>query len=282
MSVAGRFTCLALALALAACDGEGGGATDDAVAAGSVAETLESGGELTRLILPLQASAELVGQAPAAALALQLLRAQEAFTRQNPACVTATIGAASLDVRFDGCRVPPLPLPALFTADGSLHAELSIEAPGGVASRMVVAVTIPGIEVTGLRTRRLSGAFELRQAISATGAPLELEGELGLVRADGAELALYLGAELEPAAAGCVIFTGGAKVSGEPLGPLGPIALSGDAVHRCRNECPTSGSVELSYGMGKLLAWTYTGGDTALVTGPRGKRLEVLLPCAGD
>lgn len=96
----------------------------------------------------------------------------------------------------------------------------------------------------------------------------------------GPELALALGA-MWNVTGDRVAFTGGAAMSGEQLGELGPIVLSGEDIRSYRNACPTSGSVELSYGRGALLAWSYTGASTVSVRGPRDKRIEVPLAC-GD
>jgi hypothetical protein len=270
----------ALALAFAACsdDASADGEAEDVLATGGGATALEASTELSRLFVPLEASADLAMLGPDAARARKVQDAATAFRGlvTDPACVTVTTDAATyLDVAFERCR-----LALLLTLDGSLHAGVAIEAAGGVPSRVVASVTIQGLVLTGpLRTRRLSGALELRQVIQPQGAPVEVEADLGLA-GDAGTVALRLAGE-RTVDGECVTLTGGAQLSGEPLGELGPIALSGQQVRRCRDACPVSGSVELSYGRGTLLAWTYTGAETASVIGPRGKRIEVLLPCAG-
>jgi hypothetical protein len=284
MIAAGRTSvCLGLALALSACSGDDGDdsadTADDALAAGNVAAALDSGSELSRLVVPLEASPDLGGQGPDVARALKVANAIAAFRvlATNPLCVrVATDNATFLDVTFDRCRIG-----VLFTLDGSLHAGVAIESAGGVPSRLAVSVAIPSLVLSGpALSRRLSGEFELRQAIPPQGAPVELEGDLRFATETGGEVALALGAEWT-VVNNCVTFTGGAQLSGGLLGPLGPIALSGEGVRGCRNQCPTAGSVELSYGRGKLLTWTYTGESTVTVSGPRGRRVEVPLAC-GD
>ena len=270
----------ALALALAACtDGGGDSAEDDAAAAGNVAAALDSGGELSRLVVPLQASSDLGVLGPAAARARKVQSAITAFRGlvANPLCVTVVTDTLTfLDVTFDGCRVG-----LVFTLDGSLRAGVAIEATGGVPSGLVVAVTIPSLTLVGpRRTRRLAGELELRQAILPQGAPVEVDGDLRFAIDGGAELLLSLGAEWT-VATDCVTLTGGAQLSGDGLGALGPIALSGERFQSCREQCPTAGSVELSYGLGSVLEWTYTGGSTVTVIGPRGKRVTVPLACEG-
>ena len=272
---------LALALALAACnDGDGADAedaADDVIAAGNVAAALDSGSELSRLVVPLEASPDLGGLGPDVARALKVANAIVAFRAlaTNPLCMkVSTDNATFLDVTFDRCRIG-----LLFTLDGSLRAGVAIETAGGLPSRLAVSVAIPSLALSGpAMSRRLSGEFVLRQAIPPQGAPVEFEGDLRFATETGGEVALALGAEWT-VANNCVTFTGGAQLSGGLLGPVGPIALSGEDVRGCRNQCPTAGSVELSYGRGNLLAWTYTGESTVTVTGPRGKRVEVSLAC---
>ncbi len=53
-----------------------------------------------------------------------------------------------------------------------------------------------------------------------------------------------------------------------------------DEVTRCQGECPSAGSVEVTFPGGATLSWTYNGDDTATVTGPRGGVFDVTLPCA--
>jgi hypothetical protein len=271
---------LALALALPACSGGDDGESDDALAAGDVAAALDSGSELSRLVVPLEASADLGGLLPDAARARKIQNAILAFRAlvASPLCVrVATDSVTFLDVTFDRCRIG-----LLFTLDGSLHAGVAIEVTGGLPSALVVSVNVPSLALAGpLRSRQLSGAFELRQAISPLATPVELSGDLRFVNDAGAELALSLGAEWTVVNS-CVTFTGGAQLSGDLPGALGPIALSGERVQSCRDQCPTAGSVELSYGRGTLLAWTYTGASTVEVRGPRGKRVEVPLACGGS
>lgn len=275
----GAWLVLAFALALFACsDDDGDG--DGALATDSVAAALDASSELSRLIVPLEASPDLGGLVPDVARALKIQNAISSFRAlvANPACVkVATDNLTSLDVTFDRCRIA-----LVLALDGSLHAGIAIEAAGGLASRLVVSVTIPSLVLAGpLRSRRLSGALELRQAIPPLGAPVELSGELGFEVDGGAERRLAFGAE-SAVTGTCVSFTGGGQLSGEMLGELGPIALSGQKIRGCRDQCPTAGSVELSYGRGTLLSWTYTGADTASVIGPRGKRVEVPLGCGGE
>jgi hypothetical protein len=271
---------MAAALALAACTDDGDRAEDDTAAAGHVAAALDSGSELSRLFAPLQASSDLGGLGPDAARARKVQAAVLAFIAlaASPLCVTVmTDSLTYLDVTFKGCRVG-----LIFTLDGSLRAGVAIEATGGVPSALVATVTMRDLTLAGPQhTQRLAGEVELRQRISPQGAPAELTGDLRFSVDREPELALSFGTQWT-VVNDCVTLTGGAQLSGEALGALGPIALSGDRVQSCRDQCPTAGSVELAYGHGSLLEWTYTGASTVSVIGPRGKRVEVPLACGGN
>lgn len=281
MSAADRhaaWLALVLVPALVACTEDDGG--DGALATDTVAAALDASSELSRLVAPLEASPDLGGLVPDVARALKIQNAIGSFRAlvADPACVeVATDNLTFLDVTFERCRIA-----LVLALDGSLRAGLAIEAAAGLASRLVVAVTIPGLVLDGpRRSRRLSGELELRQAIPPLGAPVELAGELGFAADGGAERRLAFGAE-SVVTGTCVSFTGAGQISGDQLGELGPIALSGQQIQGCRDQCPTSGSVELSYGRGTLLAWTYTGAEIASAIGPRGKRVEVPLGCGGE
>jgi hypothetical protein len=276
---------LALACALPACAGGDGDDGDsdgegDARAVGQVAAALDAGGELSRLFVPLEASADLGLLGPDVARARKVQNAITAFRAlvANPTCLgIVTDGATFLDLTFDACRIA-----LVLTLDGALHAGVAIESAGGTPTAVIVSVSTPGLALAGpLRTRRLAGELELRHPIRQLGAPVELDGDLQLSADDNPPVTASIGAAWT-VTGDCVKITAGAQLAGELLGPIGPIALSGDGVQRCRDECPTAGSVELSYGRGKLLAWTYTGAGTAIVIGPRGKRVEVPLACAGN
>lgn len=273
---------LALACALTACDGEDSAGDADAHAAlavRQVAAALDASGSLARLVVPLEASAELAVLGPDLARVRKVQGAITAFRAlvANSTCMRVeTDGATYLDLTFDACRIA-----FVITLDGALRASVAIESAGGTPTGIAVSVQVPSLVLAGpLGTRQLSGALELRQQISPLGAPVELDGELQYAVDGDALVTASIGAAWQ-VTGDCVSVTAGAQLSGERLGALGPIALSGEDIQRCRDECPTAGSVELSYGRGKLLAWTYTGAGTAIVMGPRGGRAEVPLACAG-
>jgi hypothetical protein len=274
----GRARIAWVAVALAGC-GETAPTTDDAQASERVAGAFDSSSELARLVVPLQASSDLAGMTESAARTQHITNASMAFKNlvANPACVRITTDSATfLDVAFDRCRIA-----IIFTLDGSLHAGVAIEAPGGMPSAVVTSVTSPGLTFKGpLHGITLSGDFELRHPIPPGSAPVQLTGELGFVNDTGDELTLSTSAEWV-VANNCVTFAGGAQLTGNVLAELGPIALSGEQIQSCRNQCPSAGHVELSYGRGTLLAWTYTGAKTAQVIGLHGKTIEVALPCGG-
>lgn len=275
---------LALACALTAChgedgDGDGDASGGDALAVRQVAAALDAGGVLSRLVVPLEASADLALLGPDVARVRKIQNAITAFRAlaTDPTCMRVeTDGATYLDLTFDACRIA-----SVLTLDGALRASVAIEAAGGTPTGVAVSMRVPRLVLTGpLRSRQLSGELTLRQQIAPPGAPVELDGELQYAVDGDALVTASIGAAWK-VTGDCVSITAGAQLSGERLGALGPIALSGEDIQRCRDECPTAGSVELSYGRGKLLAWTYTGADTAIVIGPRGRRAEVSLACGG-
>jgi hypothetical protein len=277
---------LALALALAAAllgctdgdDDEDQDGVDHAFAASQVAGALDAGGELSRLVVPLEASADLGLLGPDAARARKVQNAINAFRALvlNSSCVSVvTDNLTYLDVKFDRCRIA-----LVFTLDGTLRASVAIETSGVTPVGIAVSIK-PNLTLTSpVRTRFLAGEVALRQRITAFGAPVEFEGDLRFSPDGGPELAMSLDAAWQ-VNGDCVTLTSGAQLSSERLGELGPIALSAEGFKACRNQCPTAGSIELSYGRGALLAWTYTGASTVTVRAPRGKRVEVPLAC-GD
>jgi hypothetical protein len=80
---------------------------------------------------------------------------------------------------------------------------------------------------------------------------------------------------------GCTTTSLDAELTVSGLEDVGTIATSARDVTRCADACPAGGTVQVAYGLGKILSWTYTGSDTVTVTGPRGRIFEVTLSCDG-
>lgn len=276
----------ALAFALGACGHEPESA-DDSTASQRVAAAVDGSSELARLLVPLQAGTDLppdVAGAKSRQIA-DTLAAFGALVQNKAQCLQTSSDANSLDVTFTRCRIA-----FVFTLDGHLHAAIDIEAPAGTPIAVIAEVSSEGMTLTGpARTFTLAGSFSLRHGLPPTGQPVEFAGEVTI--GDNSEPALTISATAQwtvvkdPAggdAPTCVRFTGGAELTGTVLKKLSPIALSGDGITACRNQCPTAGDVELSYGRGNLLTWSYDGSPDVVVQAPRGKTFDVTLPCGSD
>jgi len=60
---------------------------------------------------------------------------------------------------------------------------------------------------------------------------------------------------------------------------VGEIVVSASDVAYCPTHCPTAGYIEMAYGTGSILSWTYDGTDVVVVTGPGGREFTADLPC---
>jgi hypothetical protein len=270
-------------LVLAALAGCAVQATDaDEQASTEVATALDSSGELARLVQPLEVGPDLGGDIVTARMR-QLVKAQATFDDLDGPirdCIDSDLDAAMtrLTVAFRDCTI------AFFVKiDGTIVADVDVEADGNGAPAFVRSTVTVDLTFQGPFARRsLNGSFTLRQPVQM-GAPVEFDGDVAYSDSLGGMLNLKAGATWTVTQAPvCVNLSGGAELSGASLGELGPISLAGDEIRRCQDQCPSQGHVELSYGRGNLLAWDYTGQDTAVVRGPRGKVVTVKLPCSGD
>ena len=259
---------------------------DDAVAVSQVASAFDAAGDLARVVVPLEAAPGLDSLTPSAAEMAQVSAADLAFRALVPplqrSCITSSTTANSLTIAFRSCRI----FLGLFELDGSLSATVQIDVDGdGRPNRITTRVSSSSMTLSGpAHTRSLAGSFALSQPIPAGEIPVHVEGDLEVTVDNEPAVALSVTADWEVERAGadgnCVTFTGGADLSAASLAGS-PIALSGQSIVACRDACPQSGTAQLSYGRGTLLAWDYSGSDTAVVTGTRGASFEVALPCAG-
>lgn len=266
-----RLACVALALA--GCADDADPTPLDTQASEHVAAAVVSTAELARLVQPLEASPDLMTTPDAPT---QIAAADTAFRAlvANPGlCLTITTTSSTIRAVFRNCLVA-----LVFRLNGELNASV-------VVANNTVESTVSTLGLTLSSTAgssTLAGTFVLRQPIPTGSAPVEFEGDVEFSNSAGGELTLLLAAQWTVTRVGersCVDLTGGAELSGNILGELSPISLAGDGVRVCRNECPSAGHVELSYGRGELLVWDYDGTDTTTVIGPRGKTLDVALSC---
>jgi hypothetical protein len=253
-------------------------AVDDELATVQVASALDGTGDVARLVKPLEATTDLGGLLEAETRAQKIADAIAAFeTAASPAgCLSVeTDGSTYIELTYDGCRT----LLGLVTITGGLLATLEIEGDL-LPTAIVFEVSSDGLTWQGpLRATTLSGAFRTRHPIAAD-QPVEYTGDLDFSRDDGATLSVSSDATWTVTGACVVDLDGSAHLSGSVVEHIAPVGLSATGVARCRQECPTTGAVQVAYGRGNLLAWSYTGADQAEVTGPQGKQVTVELPCA--
>jgi hypothetical protein len=262
---------LVLAATLVACGGDDTTA-EDTKASQQVAGAFDSVGELARLVQPLEASPNLMmtpdsqTQVNAADLAFKNL------VGNDTGCMTIVKSMTTIDVTFRNC-----PIALIFRLNGSLHAGVVV-----AAGSVTTDVSTPTLTLSGPGgSRSVSGAFTLVQPIGIN-MPVEFGGGVMFSASTGETLGLSVDAQWFVNRIGtktCVNFTGGAELTGNVLGELAPISLAGEEIKACRDECPTDGHVELSYGAGNVLVWDYIGGNQATVHGPNGNTITVTLPC---
>ena len=271
---------LVIALAIIGCGADDGDTTEqDTLSTKQTASAVDSGGNLARLMVPLQADSRLFGLNPPEAVARKIADASADLRSRvtNLGCIAINTDSLTyLDVTFDQCGIF-----LVGTLDGNISVRLVVEP--GPPSRLVLSIGSEGLTLTTPQhVFSLRGLFELRQDIlaDATPAPVEFDGDIHFTTDGNPTLDLTAFATWTTAN-NCVELTGGANLSGNALGAIAPIALSAERVQRCDDQCPTGGDIELSWGTGNLLGWTYDGDATVTVTGPRGKRLDVTLPCGG-
>ena len=267
-----RAACILLVVLVAACPASDD-TKDDTRAAAQVASAFDSTGELARLVQPLEASPDLTTTPDAPTQVNAARTAFRALVANPNLCTTIVTTANSIDVTFRNCIVA-----LVFRLDGSLHADVQVD-----ATAVTTTVATPGLTLASADfSQSVAGNFVLRQPFNQQAMPVELDGAMQFANSMGKDLALSLSSQWTVTrmdAKTCVDFTGGAEMSGSTLGELGPISLAGDSIKSCRDECPTSGHVELSYGAGNLLVWNYNGSKTTTVSGPHGKTVVIELTC---
>lgn len=276
-----RFVSIAGVCALVAACGDGvdEAGPEDEAAALRVAGAQDSNHEVAETTRPLAGTDGLTLALTNPELATQKLRAAAGLWALRP-CVTIEPPILAInelvDVTFTNCRG----FLGLARIDGTMHIELAVVGAG--VERAFSYDIDSDITITTLRgTREISGGFSLDQFIDADAdRSVVYAGNLSYTDLDGSTLSYDAEAQWEVTGDCINDLSGGAVLTGDRLGDLDPISLSGDGIDRCSDACPTTGSVQLSYGLGTYLTWQYTGADTVLVEGPYGKQVDVTLPCA--
>jgi hypothetical protein len=193
-----------------------------------------------------------------------------------------------VEVFFDDCGVGLLGLVRL---DGSLRAELGFDTePCGVLECPVAVYfelsTVRFEIYSGQAGLEIAGNWLIRDPLDDA-EPMSSSGALVITTRRGASLSMSSSASWRIDGNQCLSLTAESQLSinalpegAEGAEGLGTIAASVQGLERCRQECPTKGSVQVAYGAGQVLGWSYTGADTVVVTGPGGRELQVVLPCA--
>ncbi|WP_428262037.1 hypothetical protein [Haliangium sp.] len=205
---------------------------------------------------------------------------------RNRLCVSVDTDEESyVEVTFREC---PTGLFRLFELDGSLRADIEFDtvpcALGECPIAVRYTVSTPRLRMGarfGVRFVELAGSWSLYDPIDAT-APTEWDSGYMVENHLGRRIAMSSRTRWVVDLNQCVTFSLDGELQVDGRADVDLVALSARGVTRCPGQCPQAGTVELAYGRGELLAWTYTGEDTALVTGPRGQRFERVLPCAED
>lgn len=192
--------------------------------------------------------------------------------------------AAYVSVTYDQC---PAGLLWLVEIDGALRADLEIETapcstgecPSAIRFRLSTEYLRIGSRL-GTRFTELRGSWELYDPIAA-GLATEWDSVFSVRNHLRRSLAVNSHASWL-VEAGCVTLSIDADLTVAERQDLETIAVSAREVTTCRNQCPSSGEVQIAYGLGEILRWAYTGANTAVVTGPRGRRFEIALPCGDE
>lgn len=187
-------------------------------------------------------------------------------------------------VTYDDCPAGPLRLVEL---DGSLRADLQLEtAPCGVGECPIAVRFRLRTEYLrigsrfGTRFTEMTGEWQLHDPV-APGLPTRWDSEY-TVRNQLERSASVSSSASWLSEGSCVTLNVDASFEVAQREDLHTVAASARGVTQCQDECPSAGVVQVAYGLGKVLAWEYTGMDTAVVTGPRGRSFEVALPCGEE
>lgn len=235
--------------------------------------------------------AETVGLLPVRLARVQVLqdavRAMVGSVREAECLTVDTDQESFVEVTFDAC---PAGLLRLREIDGSLRADLDFETvPCGldecpVAARF--ALSTPRLRIGarfGVRFVEIAGSWALRDPVAAA-EPTTWDADITMANHLGGSLAMRSRAAWVTSDQ-CTTMSLDAElaVAGhDDDDVVGTIVTAAREVTRCANECPQSGTVQVAYGLGDILAWTYTGEDMVAVRGPRGHSREVVLPCADE
>lgn len=291
---AGLVLALAVALAVVGCDVDGDDADEvelvDLVATRS-ADAVSAKANLARLgeVFAGEAALATMTEAEARARAVELLelRLRGLELADCDPVVVADPVAGTIAAELADCRV------GLLRMDGEMQATVAIELSPCDAGECPSAVTwtLQPLDLqigAGLFRPRLRGTVTLHDPVDAaqpmswsTGDDFVLENRLGTFatrstaswRMDAARcvVGMQLEARLDR------IPADGARETRIDR-DIGTIVVSAQGVDRCPARCPTAGSVQLAFGRGRVLGWTYADEELDVLA-PGGAHFAASLDC---
>jgi hypothetical protein len=284
---------IGLVLGLVGCDPAEDGddlAVVDAVATRS-ADAVSAKANLARLAAVFAGEPELAtlteAEARARAVDLLALRLRGLELADCDPTVVADPVSGTLGADLSDCRV------GLLRMDGELQASVAIErspcAGGMCPSAVVWTLQTFDLEIgAGLFRPRLRGSVTLRDPVDpalpaswSTGDDFVIENRLGTFRTQSTASWTFdgdrciVGMQLEARLDRVSPADGGDSRIDRAVGT---IVVSAQGVDRCPAKCPTAGEVQLAFGRGRVLAWTYDG-DELDVIAPGGEHFAASLDC---
>jgi hypothetical protein len=273
-----------LVLTLAACGGDPSLDDEEVSVAQETGALVTGSAQLQTILEPFQAPAALADTSVNLAGRLTIEAIELALGRDTsrPGCLTVDTDLLTfIEATFDNCGAGALDLARL---DGSIRADIGFQTTACAAGLCPEVLELE-LAFSDLRVSGPGGAqFVEIDGTASTSDPIgegdtTLSGDLDFESPRG--LASFdLDTRFRTDAADCVTATTTAHALVEGSGGLSAdIAYDARGVVRCPGECPSAGEVEMSFGAGSLLAWSYTGEATVSVIGPRGKEADVALAC---
>ena len=194
-------------------------------------------------------------------------------------------GVDTLDVSFSGCAL------WRWTASGEVSGKISVTTPE-CGEAVCPRVGMWSLDIATLTLDRaladdieIHGGLDVWLQLQPGGAKgwaardLVIEGVAGRLVTANAEATLTATGDNEE----CLTLDLASRLQVQPEDDLdaevGDIYVSTRGFTSCEARCPTDGDVDLSYGPGNLLRWTYDGDARVTVTGPRGRSLSSRLGC---
>ncbi len=219
------------------------------------------------------------------------------IVRDRLAITFALVGCAAdidsdqertLSLRLEGCRL------LLWDLDADLEGTVRVETSSCEAGECPTAV-VWDLDITDIASGlldfpkvRFSGPAEVRAPVTM-GEAMQWQTFPGFVtqtriglRFDTLSTASWIRDEND-----CITLDVGARLSLESLDNelderIGDVVLATRGLQRCPGRCAHAGQVQLTFGAGQVLGWTYEGAGRVRVRGPQGREVEVQLPCAAE